>query len=295
MLEDAHERLLALSKVANELNRVSDEFSQRLRDIEARIESLNLGVTVYLDEPLDEITITGSLGEAGEDGVSGDQYFLGYGRFGGRWRILVQTYHSVWPDTEEDDATPGGDFEECREYVDEKPLLDSSRDIRLAAVAQIGRLLEQIEREAKSRIETLRAALRTGVVAGNALDSAVSQEQRGEVSGKKEDTQTGAVSSQSSPRRRSMTHPEQIMAAVADLTGAQDSKEFSRDDVRRRIGVERDAWMSGYTAVFQGMRCDHPGGAPGVSERFKAVFRNVRRGQYVLTPKGKGLASEFLK
>jgi len=91
-----------------------------------------------------------------------------------------------------------------------------------------------------------------------------------------------------------MTHAEQIMAAVAHITEVQGFGEFSRDDVRRRIGVEIDTWLYGYTAIFQGMRIDHPGKAPVVGERFASAFRRVCHGRYVLTPKGKQLAREFV-
>ena len=85
-----------------------------------------------------------------------------------------------------------------------------------------------------------------------------------------------------------MTHAEQILRAVAALT--QSGKiVFARKDIRDQIGVSDDEWMSGYTAVFQGMRADHPGGAPQVGHEFKGVFRRVEFGQYALTEYGEGL------
>lgn len=90
-----------------------------------------------------------------------------------------------------------------------------------------------------------------------------------------------------------MTHAEQIMAAVAQLTEVQGFTGFSREDIRRGIGIASDTWLNGYAAIFQGMRVDQPGGAPAVGERFSGTFRRVRHGHYVLTPKGKQLAVEF--
>jgi hypothetical protein len=58
--------------------------------------------------------------------------------------------------------------------------------------------------------------------------------------------------------------------------------------------VEADTWLNGYTAIFQGMRIDHPGRAPAVGERFSAAFCRVPHGRYKLTDKGKRLAREFL-
>ena len=90
-----------------------------------------------------------------------------------------------------------------------------------------------------------------------------------------------------------MTHTEEIMRAVAVLMKEKASNTFSRKEVRDQIGVSLDRWMSGYTAVFQGMRSDHPGGAPQVGARFKGVFRRVKRGTYTLTDYGKRLLEEF--
>jgi hypothetical protein len=88
-----------------------------------------------------------------------------------------------------------------------------------------------------------------------------------------------------------MTHAEQILRAVARLTQVQGRREFSRIDVRRQLRVESDTWLNGYTAIFQGMRVDHPGGAPGVGEKFAGTFRRVGHGRYVLTEKGRSLVT----
>lgn len=89
-----------------------------------------------------------------------------------------------------------------------------------------------------------------------------------------------------------MTHAEQILHAVADLVLAGQST-FARKDVRDRIGVSQDEWMSGYTAIFQAMRADHPGGAPSIVERFRGVFRQVGHGEYMLTDKGQRIVREL--
>jgi hypothetical protein len=83
-----------------------------------------------------------------------------------------------------------------------------------------------------------------------------------------------------------MTHAEEIAGAVSSLIG-KGCLPFRRVDVRDKLGLSHDEWMSGYTAIFQGMRIDHPGGAPKVTSRYKDVFERVNRGKYVLTKKGK--------
>ncbi len=91
-----------------------------------------------------------------------------------------------------------------------------------------------------------------------------------------------------------MTHADQIMKAVATLT-KQGKQTFRRVDVRDTIGLSHADWMSGYTAIFQGMRADHPGHAPDVGARYKKVFRRIRRGEYTLTAYGRELLEEFVR
>lgn len=83
-----------------------------------------------------------------------------------------------------------------------------------------------------------------------------------------------------------MTHAEEIAGAVSSLI-EKGCLPFRRVDVRDELGLSHDEWMSGYTAIFQGMRIDHPGGAPKVVSKYKDVFKRVNRGKYVLTEKGK--------
>ena len=89
------------------------------------------------------------------------------------------------------------------------------------------------------------------------------------------------------------TNAEKIMRAVASIVKKEGKIIFSRKDIRDQIGVSRKKWDSSYTAIFQGMRSDQPGGAPKVAARFKGVFRQVERGRHTLTDYGKRLIKEF--
>ena len=91
-----------------------------------------------------------------------------------------------------------------------------------------------------------------------------------------------------------MTHAEQILQAVVTMI-RRGKTVFTRDEIRREIGISRDEWESGYTAIFQGMRSDHPGGAPKVRGKFRAVFRQVERGKHVLTDYGRQLIQELME
>jgi hypothetical protein len=83
------------------------------------------------------------------------------------------------------------------------------------------------------------------------------------------------------------------MKAVAVLVELEGRPVFTRDQVRKRIGVTRDRWMGGYTSIFQAMREDQPGGAPPIHPKWKGVFRRVGHGQYVLTSRGRQLIREL--
>jgi hypothetical protein len=51
--------------------------------------------------------------------------------------------------------------------------------------------------------------------------------------------------------------------------------------------------MRSYTAIFQGMREDQPGGAPQVPKQFKGVFRRIQHGRFTLTEVGRRRAREL--
>jgi antitoxin component of MazEF toxin-antitoxin module len=87
------------------------------------------------------------------------------------------------------------------------------------------------------------------------------------------------------------THAAQIFQAAAQLAGADGKKPFSRMSVRDHLGLNNREWQGGYTAIFQGMRDDHPGGAPPVGRDYSGVFHRTGQGTYELSEKGKRLAN----
>jgi hypothetical protein len=95
--------------------------------------------------------------------------------------------------------------------------------------------------------------------------------------------------------RNDLPHHEKIMYAVANIVQGQGIDTFSRDDIRRQLGLSPEDWLNGYTRVFQDMRADKPGGAPNVNKKFQDVFKRVERGLYRLTEYGKTILKEFWK
>ena len=88
------------------------------------------------------------------------------------------------------------------------------------------------------------------------------------------------------------THAGGILYAAAALAGADGSATFSRKAVCEYLGLNNRVWQSGYTAIFQGMRDDHPGGAPKVGDSYSGVFHRVDQGTYELSAKGRRLANQ---
>jgi hypothetical protein len=90
-----------------------------------------------------------------------------------------------------------------------------------------------------------------------------------------------------------MTHAEQILRAVATLVSRDGNAIFSREEIRHQAGIDRESWDKGYSAIFQGMRADHPGGAPNLGEKYKNIFRQVSHGKHTLTDYGQRLVSQI--
>lgn len=86
-----------------------------------------------------------------------------------------------------------------------------------------------------------------------------------------------------------MTHAEEILDAIRALTAHDPRAVFTRNDVRRCLGIFHEDWMGGYTAIFQAMRSDQPGGAPAIAERYVGVIERIGRGEFRLTEKGRAL------
>lgn len=90
-----------------------------------------------------------------------------------------------------------------------------------------------------------------------------------------------------------MTIAEQIAIAVATLVGEDGKRIFMREEVRHQAGIGREAWDASYSPILQGMRVDHPGGAPKVGAKFQGVFQRIFHGKYMLTDYGRMVARKL--
>ncbi len=96
----------------------------------------------------------------------------------------------------------------------------------------------------------------------------------------------------SKPFIKAVTHTDQIMAAVKQIT-ATGRMAFTRQLVRDEIGLKGADRNASYGPTFQAMRDDHPGGAPPIGMRFRGVFHRESHGMYHLTKYGYQLLREF--
>jgi len=80
-----------------------------------------------------------------------------------------------------------------------------------------------------------------------------------------------------------LTNAEEILQAVSTLVKKHEQKVFSRKDIRDQIGIDPQTWLYSYTAIFQSMGVDHPGGAPPVGKSYQGVFQQVSYGKHTLT------------
>lgn len=93
-------------------------------------------------------------------------------------------------------------------------------------------------------------------------------------------------------RKNYMTHAEMILSAVNEIR-KQGKSSFTREDIRATLGINSEEWSASFNPVIQGMRVDQPGGAPSVAERFRNVFKRIRRGVYILTEHGTALVEDM--
>jgi hypothetical protein len=85
---------------------------------------------------------------------------------------------------------------------------------------------------------------------------------------------------------------EQIMLATKELN-KQGKIYFTRKEIMGCLDIDTHLITSSYSPIFQGMRDDHPGGAPPVAKRFRGIFHRVEYGKYKLTEYGYSLLSKL--
>jgi len=89
-----------------------------------------------------------------------------------------------------------------------------------------------------------------------------------------------------------LTIAQRIMEAAARVVVRDGQRVFTRKDIYDGIG-DTTLKRRSFDPNFQGMRADHPGGAPRVPEKFRNVFKHLEDTNYELTEYGKSILTNF--
>ena len=162
-----------LDPLAKRLNAATDEFTKVLETIQQKLNALSLGVEAWLDQypehelgeevsnvwmELDGVPVS-SYSEDDAEGLvvrrSRQVQELGYGRLGDGWALIVRTMN--YPQIKTADGWRGEDGENPTE-VERKPLLRSSRQIRVKTVDLMSLLINRLQEEAERVINAIEKA-----------------------------------------------------------------------------------------------------------------------------------------
>jgi len=149
VMEKSRSHLEALARLAPELNHATDSYTNELREIEAELKKLNLGIKVELQETIRDGNCFEENDKAGEPtGIFYHScWLLGYDKVYDHWQLFVRQY-CVHSNDERYDWTEESTF----------PLVSASRDLRIAAADFIPLLLERIGEVVKAKIAALKKA-----------------------------------------------------------------------------------------------------------------------------------------
>ncbi len=143
-----------LTPLSKRLNTASDELNEAIESIQRKINTLSLGVEVWLTDAQAELSheiLTD------DDTRYARVQELGYGRFGDNWALLVRTAdYELRRDESDGDwlyANP-----EHPLHVRVQPLLKTSRQIRVKAVDLIPGLVDALQRSATTVVDAVEKA-----------------------------------------------------------------------------------------------------------------------------------------
>jgi hypothetical protein len=135
-----------LIPIARRLNTASDDLNVALKGIEDRLNQLGLGIARFVPIPSMRKDIND-----GEDHEPEEfyQYQVGYDRLGDGWALMTRRAHFI------EDPTMTAD---SWEFDQEKPLLRSSRELRMEAAAVMPELLKSLKEHAEEILQVVDTA-----------------------------------------------------------------------------------------------------------------------------------------
>lgn len=140
-----------LVPLARRLNTASDDLNVALKRIQDHLNELGLGIERYVPIPSTREDVSDGRNREPEEFY---EHHVGYDRLGDIWALMTRRAHF------KDDPTmtiaPG----DCWEFDEQKPLLRSSRELRVKAVAAMPELLGSLKAEAEGVLDVVDSARR---------------------------------------------------------------------------------------------------------------------------------------
>jgi len=145
--------LSALESQARRLNQISDKANKKLLDIEERVARLNIGLEFWYPEPILRDDCVGKLSK--HDISEQLVQLLGFSRVNGKWCLALKPITVVKGFYEGDTSAPFQNQHSGGEVV---PLLDVSRDLRIAALSVMPDFLLKLTEYVQSVNKTIEEA-----------------------------------------------------------------------------------------------------------------------------------------
>ena len=82
------------------------------------------------------------------------------------------------------------------------------------------------------------------------------------------------------------TNVDLIFDAVKIIYNVKKKDVFTRNDIRKELGLTSEEWELRYTGGFQGMIENAPPLKNLIRPKYRAMFRRIEKGLYQLTPYG---------
>ena len=125
-----------LEELSIQLNESSDALSESIKRLEARLASLRLGVSVWLEEPIETYMYQDDCFKV----------FFGYAKVNGTWCLALHDDSNDVIGDPEDDARL-------------QPLQQASRENRIRALRHIPELIKALEVAAEAELKTVQSVM----------------------------------------------------------------------------------------------------------------------------------------
>jgi hypothetical protein len=151
MTEVEFSRLLSdLSQTAKTLNQESDSINELIGRFEDMLEKTNLGLEVWLTDPLESVPWTEEDQHTGETiGRGSNDIQLGFAKFRDKWQLV--TRHATY-------RRSGISWELSSSSQPHKALREESRERRIAALERFPALAQQMKQAADTAVQTIQRA-----------------------------------------------------------------------------------------------------------------------------------------